>query len=73
MSSDGVPIVFTPFIGAGIVTYYNNGMTIGPHLTGGVDVSTPLLNLTGTLRINAGFVSDRQADIGVVFGVGFSN
>jgi hypothetical protein len=73
MSGDGVPIVFTPFIGAGIMTHYNNGMNISPHLTGGVDVSTPLLNLTGTLRVNAGFVSDRSADVGVLFGIGFSN
>jgi hypothetical protein len=73
MSGEGVPIVFTPFIGAGIMTHYNNGMSISPHLTGGVDVSTPLLNLTGTLRVNAGFVSDRSADVGVLFGIGFSN
>jgi hypothetical protein len=72
MSGEGIPIVFTPFVGAGIMTHYDNGMSISPHLTGGVDVSTPLLNLTGTLRINAGFVSDRQADLGVLFGIGFS-
>jgi hypothetical protein len=69
MSSDGLPIVFTPFIGAGIMTHYDNGLKISPHLTGGVDVSTPF-NLTGTLRINAGFVRDRQADVGILFGVG---
>jgi hypothetical protein len=72
-SGEGIPIVFTPFIGAGIMTHYDNGLNINPHLTGGVDVSTPLLNLTGNLRINAGFVRDRPADLGVLFGIGFSN
>jgi hypothetical protein len=72
MSSEDLPIVFTPFIGAGIMARYDNSLNISPHLTGGIDVSTPF-NLTGTLRVNAGFVSDRPADVGVLFGIGFSN
>jgi hypothetical protein len=71
LSSEGVPIVFTPFVGGGVMVHYDNGTRISPHLTGGVDVSTPF-NLTGTLRLNAGFVSDRAADVGILFGIGFS-
>jgi hypothetical protein len=70
ISSDGLPIVFTPFLGGGVMIDNENGARISPHLTGGVDVSTPL-KVTGTIRINAGFVSDRQADVGVLFGLGF--
>lgn len=70
-NGDGLPIVFTPFVGAGIMTHYDNGISVSPHLTGGVDVSTPF-NLTGTIRLNAGFISNRPADIGVLFGIGFS-
>lgn len=72
MSSEGLPIIFTPFVGAGIMAHQDNGLRISPHLTGGVDVSTPF-NLLGTLRVNAGFISDQPADVGVLFGVGFSN
>jgi hypothetical protein len=71
ISSDSLPLVFTPFLGGGIMAHYDNGTRISPHITGGVDIGTPT-NLTGTIRINAGFVSDRQADIGVVFGVGLN-
>lgn len=69
-SSDDLPIVFIPFIGGGIMVDYENGLRVSPHLTGGVDVDTPI-NMSATLRINAGFVSDRKADVGVIFGLGF--
>jgi hypothetical protein len=71
ISSDSLPIVFTPFIGAGVMTDFENGTRISPHLTGGIDLGTPT-NVSATLRINAGFVSDRKADIGVLFGLGFN-
>ncbi len=71
ISSDSLPLVFTPFLGAGIMAYDEKGINISPLITGGVDISTPT-NLTLTVRANAGFVRDRQADIGVLFGVGFN-
>jgi hypothetical protein len=69
IANKDLPIVFTPFLGGGIVAHYENGTRINPLITGGIDASTPF-GLTGTLRINAGFISDRQADIGILFGVG---
>lgn len=70
ISSDSLPIVFIPFIGGGIMTDYCNGLRVSPHLTAGIDLDTPT-NISATLRINAGFVRDRKADVGVVFGMGF--
>jgi hypothetical protein len=64
-----IPVIFTPFLGAGIMAYPGNGTRISPVITGGVDADTPF-GLTATLRINAGFVSDRLADIGILFGIG---
>jgi hypothetical protein len=61
ISNNDLPIVFTPFIGGGIIVHYEDGTKINPLVTGGIDASTPF-GLTGTLRINAGFISDRQAD-----------
>jgi hypothetical protein len=71
INSDSLPIIFTPFVGAGIMADYQNGTRINPHITGGVDIGTPT-NMSATLRINAGFVSDRKADVGVLFGIGFN-
>ena len=69
ISSQDLPIVFIPFLGAGVIVHHENGTRINPLITGGIDASTPL-DLTGTLRINAGFINNRQADIGILFGVG---
>jgi hypothetical protein len=69
ITNSDLPIVFTPFVGGGIILHYENGTRINPLITGGIDASTSF-GLTGTLRINAGFISDRQADIGILFGVG---
>jgi hypothetical protein len=71
ISSDSLPITFTPFLGVGIMAHEENGIRINPLITGGVDISTPT-NLTLTVRANAGFVKDRKADIGVLFGVGYN-
>ena len=71
ISSNSLPLVFTPFLGAGIMAYDEKGLKISPLITGGVDISTPT-NLTLTVRANAGFVNDREADIGVLFGLGFN-
>ncbi len=72
INSDSMPIVFTPFVGAGIMADYENGTRISPHITGGIDLGTPT-NVSATLRINAGFVKDRKADIGILFGIGFNH
>jgi hypothetical protein len=71
ISSDSLPITFTPFLGAGIMAYDQNGIMVSPLITGGIDISTPT-NLTLTVRANAGLVKDRKADIGVLFGVGYN-
>jgi hypothetical protein len=71
ISSDSLPITFTPFLGAGIMAHDENGIRISPLITGGVDISTPT-NLTLTVRANAAFIRDRKADVGVLFGVGFN-
>lgn len=70
MTMDGLPLVFTPFLGGGIMAYNENGTKISPLITGGIDIATPT-NMTLTVRANAGFVSDRKADLGVLFGFGF--
>jgi hypothetical protein len=69
ISNNDLPIVFTPFVGGGVILHYENGTKVNPLITGGIDASTPF-GFTGTLRINAGFISDRQADVGILFGVG---
>lgn len=71
ISSDSLPIIFTPFLGAGIMAHDESGIRISPLITGGIDISTPT-NLTLTVKANAGFVRDRKADVGVLFGVGFN-
>jgi hypothetical protein len=71
ISSDSLPIIFTPFLGAGIMAHDESGIRISPLITGGIDISTPT-NLTLTVKANAGFVRDHKADVGVLFGVGFN-
>ncbi len=63
--------IAAPFLGAGAMVRYANGLSVSPAISGGVDI--PLAqNFTGTVRVNAGFPSDRQADVGVLVGVGYS-
>ncbi len=69
IGSNDLPIVFTPFLGGGVLAYSDNGTRIVPHLTSGIDASTPF-GVTATLRLEAGFVQDRKADMGVIFGIG---
>jgi hypothetical protein len=71
INSDSLPVTLIPFLGGGITAYSDNGTQISPHLTGGVDIGLPT-NLTGTVRVNANFVSNRQTEVGVVFGVGYN-
>ncbi len=63
--------IVSPFIGGGAMLRYNEGLFISPAISGGIDV--PLSkNFTGTVRINAGFPSDRNADIGILIGAGYN-
>jgi hypothetical protein len=71
ISSDSLPFTFVPFVGAGVMAYQENDLKISPMVTGGLDISTPT-NLTLTVRGTAGFIRDRQADIGILFGAGFN-
>jgi hypothetical protein len=71
ISSDSLPLIFTPFLGAGVMAHDEKGIKISPLITGGIDISTPT-NLTLTVRANVGFVKDRKADVGVLFGVGYN-
>jgi hypothetical protein len=63
--------IASPFIGAGAQLRYADGLYISPAVSGGVDVPfSP--NLTGTVRLNAGFPNNRPADVGFLIGVGYS-
>jgi hypothetical protein len=63
--------VISPFIGGGAMLRYNQGLLVSPALSGGLDI--PLSrNFTGTLRLNAGFPSDRPADLGILIGAGYN-
>jgi hypothetical protein len=69
--NDAGQIVVSPFIGAGAMLRYNQGLFISPAISGGIDI--PLSrNFTGTVRINAGFPSDRNADVGILIGAGYN-
>ncbi|MEA5616612.1 hypothetical protein VB711_01985 [Cronbergia sp. UHCC 0137] len=48
-----------------------NGLKISPHVTGGVDVPVSSA-LTGTVRLNVGFPSEKKADMGVLLGIGYN-
>jgi hypothetical protein len=69
-NSEGKTIM-APFIGGGAQLRYAEGLFVSPAVSGGVDI--PMSNnFTGTVRLNAGFPSNRNADIGVIIGAGFS-
>jgi hypothetical protein len=69
--NDAGQIVVSPFIGAGAMLRYNQGLFISPAISGGIDI--PLSrNFTGTVRLNAGFPSDRNADVGILIGAGYN-
>lgn len=68
-NSSGDTIV-SPFIGGGAMLKYSNGVSISPAISGGVDLSISN-DLMGTVRLNAGFPSDRRTDLGLLVGVGY--
>jgi opacity protein-like surface antigen len=63
--------VATPFLGGGALVRYQDGLSISPAISGGVDVPVSR-ELTGTVRLNVGFPGDRPADVGVLVGVGYN-
>ena len=63
--------IISPFIGGGAMLRYDRGLSISPAISGGIDVPISK-NLTGTLRLNAGFPSNRSADVGILVGAGYS-
>jgi hypothetical protein len=63
--------VVSPFIGGGAMLRYDQGLSISPAISGGIDI--PLARgFTGTVRVNAGFPSNRNADVGVLVGAGYN-
>jgi hypothetical protein len=69
-NSEGKTIV-APFIGGGAQLRYAEGLFLSPAVSAGIDI--PMSNnFTGTVRLNAGFPSNRNADIGVIIGAGYS-
>jgi hypothetical protein len=64
-------IFITPFFGAGILVRSNDALYIDPLVIGGIDV--PLSeSLTGNLKVEAGFPSTNQADVGISVGIGYN-
>ena len=63
--------IISPFIGGGAMLRYDRGLYISPAISGGIDIPISR-NLTGTLRINAGFPSNRNTDVGILVGAGYS-
>jgi hypothetical protein len=70
LNSSGHTIV-SPFLGGGAMLRYDRGLSISPAISGGIDLPFSR-NLTGTLRLNAGFPTNRDADFGILVGAGYS-
>ena len=62
--------IVSPFIGAGAMLRYSDGISISPAISGGADISLSK-DFMGTLRLNAGFPNNRNADLGLLVGVGY--
>jgi hypothetical protein len=69
-NSEGKTIA-APFIGGGAQIRYAEGLFVSPAVSGGVDIPMSS-NFTGTVRLNAGFPSNRSADVGVIIGAGYT-
>ncbi|PSB52070.1 hypothetical protein [Chamaesiphon polymorphus] len=63
--------IISPFIGGGAMLRYDRGLLISPAISGGVDIPVSQ-NFTGTVRLNAGFPDNRNADVGILAGVGYN-
>lgn len=69
--NDAGQTIFSPFIGGGAMLRYNQGLSISPAISGGVDIPVSK-NFTGTVRVNAGFPANSQADVGILAGIGYN-
>ena len=69
-NDEGKTIV-SPFIGGGAMLRYDRGLSISPAISGGIDLPISK-NFTGTIRLNAGFPNNRNADVGILAGVGYN-
>jgi hypothetical protein len=63
--------IISPFIGGGAMLRYDGGLSLSPAISGGIDLPVSR-NFTGTVRINAGFPANRNADVGILAGVGYN-
>jgi hypothetical protein len=63
-------IIVSPFIGAGALLKYSNGISVSPAISGGADLSLSK-DFMGTVRLNAGFPTNSNADLGLLVGVGY--
>jgi hypothetical protein len=69
--NDAGRTIVSPFIGGGAMLRYAQGLSISPAVSGGIDI--PLSkDFTGTLRLNAGFPNNRNADVGLLVGAGYN-
>jgi hypothetical protein len=72
-NEDSGDIVFSPFLGGGAAIRSEDGtIYVSPHATAGVDLPLPVGGVTGVLRVDMAFPSDRAADVGLLLGVGMS-
>lgn len=72
-NEDSGDIAFSPFLGGGAAIRNEDGtIYVSPHATAGVDLPLPIGGITGVFRVDMTFPSDREADIGMLFGVGLS-
>jgi hypothetical protein len=69
--NDAGQTIVSPFIGGGAMLRYDRGLSISPAISGGLDIPVSK-NFTGTIRINAGFPDNRQADVGILAGIGYN-
>lgn len=69
--NDAGQTIVSPFIGGGAMLRYADGLYISPAISGGIDL--PLSkDFTGTVRLNAGFPNNRNADLGILIGAGYN-
>jgi hypothetical protein len=69
--NDAGQTIVSPFIGGGAMLRDDRGLSISPAISGGIDLPISK-NFTGTIRLNAGFPSNRDADVGILAGVGYN-
>lgn len=69
--NDAGTTIISPFLGGGAMLRYDQGLYISPAISGGIDLPISK-NFTGTVRLNAGFPNNRNADVGILAGVAYN-